>query len=466
MSSEISPSLEYNSQSILTNGIIWGEAIMKKIGYLFLLTSLCLFTIVLAAEEKTAAKQSNVGLGFNLGFQKPYCDVLHTGAGLAGEFMARFYIGRYFDLSFGLGYGTLNDGFSYNTFQSNLINGDLKANIHLAKPGKFNPYLSLGAGILNYGYTATKPAQWYEKYGKKWQPDDNRYFDAAFITGGGMEIMTSPQTAINLLADYRFTSGDGLDGIVNSAKDGYLNTRIGFTYYLGKRQTKEEPTQDELLALQRAEYGTASGAEAAGSNEKLSMFEAKLDKLEASDTELSMEQYIRLKSRVDELNGMVEGKDKELDDLKSSLDFKNQRITDLETALQKTGTSTTVGSGGFSENYEEALRQFYGRDYRSAISRFSDLLKRFPQHNLASNCKYWIGESYFGLREYGAAADAFQAVYNYDNSTKKDDATIMLGRCYYNLNERDKAKSFFQALLDEYPDSEYSGKARQWLERL
>ncbi|MBN2355594.1 tetratricopeptide repeat protein [candidate division KSB1 bacterium] len=435
---------------------------MKHIAILLLVTCLCLFTIVHGAETTAAAKeQPNIGLGFNLGFQKAYCDVLHTGAGLAGEFMARFYLGKYFDLSFGLGYGTLNDGFTYNTFQTSLINGDLKANIHLTKPGKFNPYVSIGAGVVSFGYTRNKPwAIGSEDF------EDERFFDGSFIYGGGMEVMVTPQTAINLLADYRFSTGDALDGAeLGKSKDGYLNTRVGFTYYLGKRPTRAEPSDADLLALSGTEYGVTSGAEASGGNEKLAMFEAKLDKLEASDTELSMEQYVRLKSRVDELNGLIENKDEELDDLKSTLTFKNQRIADLETSLQRTGTAPYT-AGGFSANYEEALRLFYSRNYRSAINGFSDLMSRYPDHDLVSNCQYWIGECLFGLREYSSAADAFQKVFTYHHTTKRDDATIMLGRCHYNMNERDKAKSYFQALIDEYPESEYTGKARQWLSRL
>ncbi len=427
-----------------------------------MMSGLCLFTIVQGAETQTAAnEQSNIGLGFNIGFQKPYCDVLHTGAGLAGEFMARFYLSKYFDLSFGLGYGTLNDGFIYNTFQTTLVNGDVKANIHLTRPGRWNPYISIGAGVVNFQYFKNKP--WAigsdELVGQS-------FFDGSFIYGGGMEVMISPQTAINLLADYRFSTGDALDGAeVGRAKDGYLNTRVGLTFYLGKRPLRPEPSEAELLAMQGREYGASGSYEKSGSSDKLAMFEAKLDKLEASDTDLSMEQYVRLKSRVDELNGLIEVKDKELEDLKNQLNFKNQRLADLETSVRPSGR-TAGYVGGFSAEYEEALRLFYGRNYRAAIDKFSDLMSRYPNHDLVSNCQYWIGECLFGLREYRAAADAFQKVFNYTNITKRDDATIMLGRCYYNLNERDKARSYFQALIDDYPDSEYLPKARQWLSRL
>lgn len=412
-----------------------------------------------------APKKSNIGVGFNMGLQKPYVDVLHTGVGLAGEFMMRFLIGNYLDVSLGLGYGTLNDGFSYNTFVTDMISGDIKANIHLTKPGKTNPYISLGLGFNNFSYTRNKPwAIGRETF------EDNRYTDGNFIYGCGAEFMLTPQIAINTLLDYRFSMGDALDGAeLGKHKDGYLNARVGITYYLSPRGVKSEPSQDELLALQRSEYGIAGSGEAGESSDRLDMFEAKLDKMEAADANLSMEQYVRLKSRVDELNQLVGIKENELTELKSTLDFKDQRIADLETALQ---TSTfapaekSSTSGDFSYNYEQALRKFYARDYKSAIDLFTGLLRDYPSHALAANCQYWLGECNFGLREYRTAADAFEAVFKFPESTKRDDATLMMGRCFYNLNEKTQAREYFQAVIDQHPGSEYVEKARQWLGRL
>ena len=49
---------------------------------------------------------------------------------------------------------------------------------------------------------------------------------------------------------------------------------------------------------------------------------------------------------------------------------------------------------------------------------------------------------------------------------KKDDATLMLGRCYTNLGDSATARTYFQNVIDEYPDSEYVEKAREWLSRI
>ena len=428
--------------------------------------ALLMFAAMSPAQQMSATppKSSKVGVGFNIGLQKPYCDVLHTGAGLAGEFMMRYLLSNYFDISLGLGYGTLNDGFSYNTFVTDLIAGDIKANIRLSKPGNTNPYIFVGAGFTNFSYTRNKP--WAAG-----SPDfeDKRFTDGALIYGGGIEFMITPQIALNTFMDYHFSMGDALDGVqAGKYKDGYLNARAGITYYLSPRAGKPKAERDELLALQRDEYGTSAAEKSESGGGSLDMFEAKLDKMEAGNAEMSMEQYVRLKSRVDELNQLITIKEAELDELRSSIDFKDQRIADLETSLQTAtpAEASATLTGDFSFNYEEALKAFYARDYRQAIATFSALLGGYPSHTLASNCQYWIGECYFGLSEYQQAATAFQAVYNFEGTTKKDDATLMLGRCYYALNDKNSAKEYFQAVIDRYPGSEYIENAERWLKRL
>ena len=429
---------------------------MRRISPVLFLGSMVLVSVLPCAAE---SKGPALGIGINAGFQKPYCDVLHTGVAPAGEVMVRFLASDYLSLSLAVGGGVLSDGLSYYSYQTNLITGDLKANISLVKTGRVRPYIFVGASAYNFEYKAAKPwAIGLINSGK-------RFSSNALILGGGMEILTSPKFALNLFVDYRNTPTDLLDGAeLGKAKDGYLNGRVGFTYYFKERSIMPQKTEDQLIASQQGQAGDLAG------NEKLSMFEAKLDKLEAGDADMSMESYVRLKYRVDELNALIESKEKELEDLRATLDYKNRRIVDLESTLEKTGASGGTISEStitdFSMGYDEALQLFYARRYRESISLFSALKQKFPSHALASNCQYWIGENYFGLQDYHSASEAFQAVFNWANSLKRDDATLMLGRCYFNLNDTARARSYFQGVIDDYPGSEYIEKARQWLNRI
>ena len=426
---------------------------MKKAAFAVLCTVLIVAGI---AQSQDQTGGGNIALGFNAGLQKPFCDVLHTGLAPAGEFMVKLLISNKFNLSVAAGYGQLNDGFTKNSFVTNLVTADLKANLNLTSAGKITPYVTLGLGVFNFQYNITNSANAIGDPAL----DGKRYFDGSFIVGGGMEIALNPKLAINAFADYRHTTGDAIDGTVRKAKDGYLNTRLGVTFYLGSgRKTRPE---EELLALESLDFGEADSL-----GDEFDIFEDKLGRFEASETENTMEQYVRLKSRVDELNQLIGEKEFEIDNLRNSLDYQDQRIADLETQLSAT-TTGSYGYGGddFSATYDQGLRGFYSRDYSGAIQIFERLRDAHPNHKLASNCQYWIGENLFGMRSYNQAREAFSRVFDFAFSYKKDDATIMLGRCHSAIGDNSTARTYFQSVIDEYPDSEYIEKAKEWLTRI
>jgi len=78
--------------------------------------------------------------------------------------------------------------------------------------------------------------------------------------------------------------------------------------------------------------------------------------------------------------------------------------------------------------YKDALNRFRGRRYNETIDILNWLLQQYPNDALASNCEYWIGESYFGLADYRKAYSAFKRVTLYNGSTKRNDAVVMMRR--------------------------------------
>ncbi len=112
------------------------------------------------------------------------------------------------------------------------------------------------------------------------------------------------------------------------------------------------------------------------------------------------------------------------------------------------------------------MSQFYAKRYSDAIAQFNALVAQFPDHSLASNCVYWIGESYFGSGNYSEAVNAFNRVLNYPRSLKLDDALLMLGRSHLKLGQTEEARQAFDRLIKEFPNSEFVAKAEEWLSRL
>jgi TolA-binding protein len=83
---------------------------------------------------------------------------------------------------------------------------------------------------------------------------------------------------------------------------------------------------------------------------------------------------------------------------------------------------------------------------------------------MADNCQYWIGECYYGLRQYQKAIIEFQKVFAYSATDKHDDAQLMIGLSYFRLGQRDQAQSEFQTFLNNFADSEYSSIARRYVQ--
>lgn len=411
-----------------------------------------LMLALLAGQSTGQGVKDRLGLGFNLGAQKLYCDVYHTNFAPGAEGTVKYLLGSRFSLVAGVGYGQFTDR-DPATFTSNFINADLKGQLALARPGRAIPYLLLGLGVFNWQY---------EK--------DPRWFDGSFIFGGGLEVVLQRRTSLELYADYRHTTGDGYDGIVRQEKDGYLQVRAGFTYYFKDRITPQERLP-ELIAMDEKDLAAWLGEKETVDTTQFRAFEEKLAATESAESRITMEEYLALKSKLDELNRLIADKEREIEALRTELDFRVDRIAELEEELRKKRVAAPIGvaperAGEFSTSYEEGLRAFYARDYTGAIQTFSGLLQAYPTHRLASNCQYWIGESYFGLGDYVAARDAFDKVFSYDFSYKKDDAALMMGRCYMKLGDNERARSSLEALLRDYPDSEYAPKAEAYLRRL
>lgn len=433
---------------------------------------LIIAAFVYSSSEVIAQEEENkptFGFGVNAGLQMPACDIEPAGVAPAGEGFMRFLLSDRFNIRLGLGYGELSDGFTKRTFHTTVYNADLKGNIYLKKSGTLRPYGSLGFGAINYTYNKDNLSA----------PGDTSLvgkalWDVAFIIGGGLDLMVSPRFAIHATLDYRHSTTDGLDGIVRGdARDGYWNGRVGVVFFTGKKSkaaVEEELLADESLSTQLIE--PKSEAEQIQADDETADILALLmgtqvekpetAKTPVADTTKMPQDAADLQKRVNDLQEKIAGKEGEITSLEKEISTRDAKIVELQQELDQVAKLP----GDFSSAYKEGLRLYSIRQHDKSIAIFKNLLSQYPQHKLASNCTYWIGENNFLKGNYTSAIEAFNAVFNYEFSYKFDDATLMLGRCYQKLGQQGQARSYFENLITQYPDSEYVPKAQQWLARL
>jgi tol-pal system protein YbgF len=117
--------------------------------------------------------------------------------------------------------------------------------------------------------------------------------------------------------------------------------------------------------------------------------------------------------------------------------------------------------------YDQALNAYRTGNYTAAASGFQDFLKQFPQHGLADNAQYWMGETYFQLRDYKGAVDAQRKLMaSYPSSPKVPDALLNMGSAELGLGDPAAARKTWEELVSKHPNSEAADKARQRLARL
>jgi tol-pal system protein YbgF len=107
-----------------------------------------------------------------------------------------------------------------------------------------------------------------------------------------------------------------------------------------------------------------------------------------------------------------------------------------------------------SASYEAAYQLFSERKYDEAIQMYQALLDGGISEDLADHCHYWMGESYFGKKDYQEALKQFEAVFQYKSLEKKADAQFMVAQCYERMGEKGKAKEAYEKVAKDYPTSD------------
>lgn len=103
--------------------------------------------------------------------------------------------------------------------------------------------------------------------------------------------------------------------------------------------------------------------------------------------------------------------------------------------------------------YEQAFSYLRDKNYEKAESGFRDFLSRYPQHDLAANAQYWLGESFYVRGDFEQAARAFAEGYQkYPKGSKGADNLLKLGMALAGLGKKQDACLTYAQLKKDYPN--------------
>ncbi len=206
----------------------------------------------------------------------------------------------------------------------------------------------------------------------------------------------------------------------------------------------------------------------------------------AENMGVTEDMFSKINSDLERLERLLEQRSAAVDSLKNIIEARNSRLQELEARMAKRPASTSQKNevakarsastanrpvppssrSGFAAAYQNARSLFERADYRNAIEAFKGVLNAFPEDKEADNCQYWIGECYYGLREYQQAIIEFQKVFAYKQTDKHDDAQLMIGLSYTKNGQKEKAHTEFETFLNNYAGSEYARVAERYYKNI
>lgn len=127
----------------------------------------------------------------------------------------------------------------------------------------------------------------------------------------------------------------------------------------------------------------------------------------------------------------------------------------LGTLNQAPGGASIPPSGNDPASlYENAFSQLKSGNYGVAQRDFNGFLSSHPDHPLASNATYWLGETYYAQQKYDQASRIFAESYKkYPKGPKAADSLLKLGMSLGGAGKSKEACVSFKQLKKEFASS-------------
>ena len=197
-----------------------------------------------------------------------------------------------------------------------------------------------------------------------------------------------------------------------------------------------------------------------------------------SDDQDKME-IASLKKDISVIDSTLSAEMRNINRLLAKYNVADQKMNDIDLRLLKIESMLLTGTGSFRlsrtiplsqeeylAEYKAALVSFDNYEYDKALQIFEKLILSNPDNELADNSQYWLGECYYGIKNYERSLLEFEKVFTFPNNNKMDAAQLKLGICYLRLGNKKSAMEEFSRLALLYPDSEYVTIANNLMDKI
>ncbi len=242
-----------------------------------------------------------------------------------------------------------------------------------------------------------------------------------------------------------------------------------------------------VICVVSAVSGCTSG-ERAQREREITMLRSQLDELRKGQ-EANTRELARLSGEMKALDAQstfviseVKATGEERARAKAAIDENNKALRELQSTVEgltkaappapaapsaATPAPSSTPEATPEQMYAAALASFQAEEHGRAVLEFGELTKKFPEHPLASNAQYWIGEAYYRQRDFSQALVEFQKVPDgYPKSPQVPEALLKIGLCHRALKDQTRAREVLEQVAKEYPGTNAASQARSLLSTL
>jgi tol-pal system protein YbgF len=196
--------------------------------------------------------------------------------------------------------------------------------------------------------------------------------------------------------------------------------------------------------------------------------------------------------KIDQLSTQAQGINDSIDELRSRMDKLNAQMQAIQSQLQTLAAGTQQQQPGqpgqpgqpagtdqnqqpgaqppqaqappVQQLYQGALTDYNGARYDLASGEFGELLKYYPQDDLAGNAQFYLGEIAYRQQNYKQAISNYETVLQqFPGSNKAPASELRKGEAELALNQHDAGVRDLRALISRYPQTPEAAQARSRL---
>lgn len=177
--------------------------------------------------------------------------------------------------------------------------------------------------------------------------------------------------------------------------------------------------------------------------------------------------YQRMNGQVEQSAHLVQEQDKIIKDNQRRMDLLEEKLHQMTTQVEEIKAAGLLPAAQVKrleefKEYQTSLTKINADDYKGAITSLKAFMAGHKDSPYAEGAQYWIGESYYAMKDYPAAVTEYQnVIQKFPKGSKAALALLKQGFAFFEIQSFEDSKAFLTKLITKYPASGEAVRARE-----